>query len=49
VSDYDAETERVEKSLAGVQRSYTLKLFAGDGEAKELFSSLAGEFAAIIR
>ena len=37
LSDYDAETERVEKSLAGLKRSYTLKLFAGDGEAKELF------------
>jgi uncharacterized protein YaaQ len=36
LSDYDAETERVEKSLAGLKRSYTLKLFAGDGEAKEL-------------
>jgi len=48
LKDYDAETARVEKSLAGLKRSYTLKLFAGGEEAKELFASLARELAGII-
>jgi len=34
IRDYDAETARVEKSLAELKRSYTLKLFAGGEELK---------------
>jgi uncharacterized protein (UPF0128 family) len=48
VRDFDAETARVEKSLADLKRSYTLKLFAGGEEAKELFASLARELANIV-
>jgi adenylate cyclase len=45
---YDAETARVEKSLAELKRIYTLKLFAGGEEAKELSASLAKELAVIV-
>jgi hypothetical protein len=40
LTDFDAETARVEKALADIKRSYTLKLFARGEEAKELFASL---------
>jgi hypothetical protein len=49
VRDYDAETARVEKTLADLKRSYTLKLFAGGEEAKELFASLSSELAVIVK
>ncbi len=48
IRDHDAETARTEKALADLKRSYTLKLFAGGEEAKELFASLAHELASII-
>lgn len=46
--DFDAETAKVEKSLADLKRTYTLKLFTGGEEAKELFAALAKELAAIV-
>lgn len=47
--EFDTETERVKAILADLKRSYTLKLFAGGEEAKELFASLARELAAILK
>jgi hypothetical protein len=35
--------------LSELKRSYTLKLFAGGAEAKELFAMLAKELAAIVK
>ena len=46
--DFDAETARVEKSLADLKRDYTLKLFAGGEQAQQLFASLTRELAAIV-
>ena len=45
--DYDVETASVQKALADLKRSYTLKLFARGEEAQELFASLARELAAM--
>jgi hypothetical protein len=48
ISQYDDETARVEKALAAMKRTYTLKLFAGGEEAQELFASLSRDLEAII-
>ena len=49
VREYNEKRRRVQHSLADLKRSYTLKLFAGGEEAKELFASLSRELAAIVR
>jgi hypothetical protein len=45
---FDAETSRRDKSMSDLKRDYTLRLFAGGEEAKELFATLATEIAKIV-
>jgi hypothetical protein len=47
--EFDAETSRTDKSISDLKRDYTLRLFAGGEEAKELFATLASEIAKIAR
>jgi hypothetical protein len=44
---FDAETSRIDKRISDLKRDYTLRLFAGGEEAKELFATLANEIANI--
>jgi hypothetical protein len=43
--EFDGETARIDKSLSDLKRDYTLRLFAGGEEAKELFATLSNEIA----
>jgi hypothetical protein len=45
--DFDDTTTKVRETLSELKRTYTMKLFAGGEEAKDLFASLATELAAI--
>jgi hypothetical protein len=47
LAEFDAETSRTDKSISDLKRDYTLRLFAGGEEAKELFATLAIEIAKI--
>jgi hypothetical protein len=47
--EFDAETSRTDKSISDLKRDYTLRLFAGGEEAKELFATLVSEIAKIAR
>jgi len=47
--DYDEKTNMAKGALTNLKRTYTLKLFAGGEEAKELFSALARELASIVK
>lgn len=49
LAGFDFETNARTHKLAEMKRTYTLKLFAGGEEAKELFASLAKELAAIVK
>jgi hypothetical protein len=49
IRTFDSQTARTERCLEDLKRTYTLKLFAGGEEAKELFASLAKELAAITK
>jgi hypothetical protein len=45
--EFDSETSRTDKSISDLKRDYTLRLFAGGEEAKQLFATLANELAKI--
>jgi hypothetical protein len=47
--EFDDQTQERISALTRIKRTYTLKLFAGGEEAKELFASLAKELAAIVK
>jgi|SRR5580700_3238803 hypothetical protein len=47
--EFDAETSRTDKSISDLKRDFTLRLFAGGEEAKELFATLAKEIANLAR
>jgi hypothetical protein len=50
MKQFDAATAKVKSALAELKLTYTLKLFAGGEEAKELFALLAkGPAAVVIR
>ncbi len=49
LADFDEKTKKAKGALNELRRTYTLKLFAGAEEAKELFASLTKELAAIVR
>jgi hypothetical protein len=44
---FDEETSRRDKGISDLKRDYTLRLFAGAEEAKELFATLANELGKI--
>jgi hypothetical protein len=44
---FDLETFRTDKSISDLKRDYTLRLFAGGEEAKQLFETLTNELAKI--
>jgi hypothetical protein len=46
--DFNDETAKTKSALEALKRTYTLKLFAGGEEAKELFASLTRELATIV-
>jgi hypothetical protein len=48
VLEFDAETRRRDQSMSDLKRDYTLRLFAGGEEAKELFETLARELTKIV-
>jgi hypothetical protein len=48
VVEFDKETSRRDKSMSDLKRDYTLRLFAGGEEARELFATLASEIAKIV-
>jgi hypothetical protein len=48
VMEFDKETSRGDKSMSDLKRDYTLRLFAGGEEARELFATLANEIAKIV-
>jgi hypothetical protein len=48
VVEFDKETSRRDKSISDLKRDYTLRLFAGGEEARELFATLASELAKIV-
>ncbi len=45
---FDDQTLEAKSALLDLKRTYTLKLFAGDAEAQELFSALSKELKNII-
>jgi hypothetical protein len=45
--EFDCETSRTDKCISDLKRDYTLRLFAGGEEAKQLFATLANELAKI--
>jgi hypothetical protein len=45
---FDEETSRGDKGMSDLKRDYTLRLFAGGEEARELFTTLASELAKIV-
>lgn len=49
IKDFDAETTKHEKQLTNLKRTYTVKLFAGGEEAKDLLAALARELALIVK
>lgn len=49
LSKFNEKTAKQKAALAALKRSYTLKLFAGDGEAAGLFEALANELTAITK
>jgi hypothetical protein len=49
LADFDAQTAKSEAALGELKRTYTFKLFAGGGEAKELFESLGQELNRIVK
>jgi hypothetical protein len=48
VLEFDAETLRRDKNMSDLKRDYTLRLFAGGEEARELFATLTSELAKIL-
>jgi hypothetical protein len=48
VVEFDKETSRRDKSMSDLKRDYTLRLFAGGEEARELFATLGKELAKIV-
>jgi hypothetical protein len=46
--EFDEETSRGDKSMSDLKRDYTLRLFAGGEEARELFATLASELSKIV-
>jgi hypothetical protein len=48
LADHITDSEAKKDALVALKRTYTLKLFAGDGEASELIQALAKELAKII-
>jgi len=49
VRDFDAKITKIEQSLAGLKRSYTMKLFAGTEETTVLFDTLMTELEKITK
>ena len=49
LQDFDDHTVKTRDALTRMKRTYTLKLFAGGAEAKELFTSLGKELSALTR
>jgi hypothetical protein len=49
LAGFDIETVEQQRNLTEMKRTYTLKLFAGGAEAKELFAWLGRELAAIVK
>jgi len=48
VVEFDKETSRRDKNMSDLKRDYTLRLFAGGEEARELFATLASELGKIV-
>jgi hypothetical protein len=48
IAQFDEETRKAKSALTEMKRTYTLKLFAGDAQAQELFAALTKELKAII-